>query len=207
MSPRRHSDPAQRRQAGECCPSQSEGGVIGVQTPRSALATLLAGHALRHGEIVHLAIKPSRWFILLSGLKFIAVVLILAIAAAVVDARVDTPGRLFYWEVAMFLICGRLTWAVLQWVSRLYILTDQRIMRIQGVFELEVFDSPLRRVTRVDVARCARERIFRLGTIVINTADAPAALWTMIRQPGEVHARIIDAIARSQHNSNLNAAA
>lgn len=196
---------------GDCCPSQSEGcgALIAQPIAVSPLATLLAGHALRDGEIIYLAIKPSRWFIVLSGLRFIASVLILAIAATVIDSRMDSGSRWYYWEAALFLIFGRVTWATLQWMARLYVLTDQRILRIEGVFQVDVFDCPLREVGRVDVVRCTRERLFGLGTIVISRQpeNAPAALWQMVCKPVEVQARIADAIERNRRGNSLFAAA
>src|SRR5687767_2136535 len=54
----------------------------GAASPTAAvtpLGALLARHVIRDGEVVLLALKPSRWFILLSSLRFIAVVSILAL--------------------------------------------------------------------------------------------------------------------------------
>src|SRR5688572_30052761 len=46
-----------------------------------SLATLLAGHLLRDGEVVLLILKPSAWFILFSVMRFVAAVSIAVIAA------------------------------------------------------------------------------------------------------------------------------
>src|SRR5205823_8176791 len=42
----------------------------------TSLAVLLTRHVLRDGELVILLLKPSLWFILLSSLRFAAIVLI-----------------------------------------------------------------------------------------------------------------------------------
>jgi PH (Pleckstrin Homology) domain-containing protein len=209
MSAPAHRDDRADR-AGHCCPTESNGGGLIAAPPRasSMLGTLLADHALRNGEVIYLAIKPSLWFILLSSLRFIAAVLIVAIAAAIIDLRFENR-HLFYWEAALFVIFGRLTWATLQWMGRLYLLTDQRILRLEGVLHIDVFDCTLRQVARVDVIRSTRERIFGLGTLHITPSNQslPFAQWQMISRPDDVHARVVDAIERNRRCGGISAAA
>jgi len=40
------------------------------------LAAVLAGHVLHDGEVILLILKPSRWFILLTSLRWAAVIAI-----------------------------------------------------------------------------------------------------------------------------------
>ena len=76
-------------------------------------------------------------------------------------------------KVGVFVLAGRMMWAVLQWMGRLYILTDLRIVRLSGVFSLDIFDCPLRRVARTRLVRSMRERLTGTGTIeIIPAADA-----------------------------------
>lgn len=185
----------------DCCPTESDGGALAI-TPRvgASLATLLAAHALRDGEVILLAIKPSPWFVLLSGLRFIAAVLIAAIATVLAEWRI-AEHRWLLVEATAFLIFGRLTWAALQWMGRLYVLTDQRILRVKGVVQLDVFDCPLRKLARADLIHSTRERIFRLGTVVLSPAEAdmPIAQWQMIARPRQVFARVVEAMHRSKN--------
>ena len=58
-------------------------------------------------------------------------------------------------------------WAVLQWSSRLYVLTDMRIVAISGVFNAQIFDCALRKIARTRLIFSSRERICRLGSIEI----------------------------------------
>jgi hypothetical protein len=69
----------------------SEGAAAAAPPFSPSLATLLATHILRDGELVLLILKPSFWFVLLSSLRFIAIVLILAMAAKVFDAQLARP--------------------------------------------------------------------------------------------------------------------
>src|SRR4051794_18478645 len=155
-------------------PAHPSEGVAGAATAgaptATSLAVLLTRHILRDGELVILLLKPSVWFIVLSSLRFAAVVLILLFAAIYFDEHV--PYNNFVWiEAAIFLISGRLMFAVLQWTARLYVLTELRIIRISGVFNVHVFDCPLRKVARTRLIYSSRERLLRLGSIEIIPSD------------------------------------
>ena len=162
-----------------------------------ALAVLLAGHVIRDGEVVQLVLKPSVWFVLLTSLKFMAVMAILAISAKLV---LPQHAAWYYVEAAAFLAVGRLMWATLQWVNRLYILTDMRVLRLSGVLAVEVFDCPLRRMSGTRVTRTFRERLLRLGSIEIQPADdqRPPGVWQTVARPAEVNAVIQEAARKAQ---------
>jgi hypothetical protein len=177
----------------------SEGAATVEAPAATSLAVLLTRHVLRDGELVILLLKPSIWFILLSSLRFAAVVLILLFAAIYFDERV--PYNNFVWiEAAIFLIAGRLMFAVLQWTARLYVLTDLRIIRISGVFNAQVFDCPLRKVARTRLIFSSRERLLRLGSIEIipMKEDEPEGLWQTIAKPREVHEQVVAAINKAR---------
>jgi hypothetical protein len=176
---------------------------VAIAPPRTSasIATLLTSHLLQDGEIVLLILKPSLWFILLSALRFIAIVLIVMIAAALLNRSQVLPGRnLAYQELGVFVLAGRVMWAVLQWMGRLYILTDLRIIRLSGVFSLEIFDCPLRKVARTRLVRSMRERLTATGTIEIIPADdsLPIDSWSTIARPVQVHEQVVAAINRAK---------
>jgi hypothetical protein len=144
-------------------------------------------------------IKPSLWYILLSSLRFAAVVLILMIAAKLLDPHL--PGQnAVYQETGLFILTGRVVWALLQWMGQLYLLTDLRIVRVSGVFSIDIFDCPLRKVARTRILRSMRERLTRLGTIEIIPLDqdVPVAYWLMISKPFEVNEQIVAAIRKAK---------
>ena len=167
-----------------------------VRPMRTSVAALLTRHILCDGELVLLILKPSLWFIIFSGLRFSASVLILMIAAQLKNPALTRP----VYEAGLFLIAARVMWAVLNWMGRLYVLTDLRIIRLSGVFNVEIFDCALRRVAHTRVVRTTRERLFRLGSVEIIPADeeAASALWQTVRRPHEVHRTIQSTIARSK---------
>jgi hypothetical protein len=173
-------------------------------TARStSLAKLLTGHILQDGELVLLILKPSRWLILFDSMKFAAVVLIVLLGLRLWPNVVPERSALLLMELGALLIAGRVMWSVLQWMGRLFILTDLRIVRLSGVFHIDVFDCPLRRVARVRVLRSFRERLLRLGTIEIIPQDEnlPISAWQTIKHPQRIHDQIIAAINRAKQRN------
>src|SRR4051812_32692404 len=183
----------------------SEAGAAAAAPPapavrlRPSLATLLAGHILRDGEVVQLILKPSLWFVVLSGMRFHAAVLIGLIGGQL--ALHDAAARSVA-EIAVVLIAGRLTWSILQWMGRLYVLTDFRILRLSGVFTIDVFDCALRRVADTRMTRTFRERLMRLGSIEItpggDDGSTPPGVWQTVRKPAEVLAKVRATIDRAK---------
>jgi hypothetical protein len=167
-----------------------------VSTP---VAALMAGHVLRDGELVLLILRPSRWFILLSSLKFLAIVSIFAIMAVLFDEQLHITRRRAL-EAGVWLGVGRIMWATLQWMGRLYILTDLRILRLSGVFNVSVFDCALRKVARTLLDASLVEKLVRVGSIVVIPQDeeAPMFQWHMVSRPRQVHKQILTAIHRAK---------
>jgi hypothetical protein len=172
-------------------------GTAEAPAAHGSLAKLLSNHILRDGETILLALKPSIWYIFLSGLRTIATVALAAMIARILDDQ----RTMVYVEAAIFLIAGRLVWSLLQWMGRLYILTDMRILSLSGIFTVDVFDCPLRKVARARMLRIPRERLLRLGSLEIIPSDEsmPAGLWQTISRPGFVHQQVLAAIRRAKH--------
>ena len=156
-----------------------------ARIPATSLAALLTRHILRDGELVLLILKPSLWFIVFAAMRFAAVVLIGVIAAKL---WMPANAALRAAEVGAFLIAGRVMWAVLQWMGRLYVLTDLRVLRLSGVFSVDIFDCPLRKVGEARLYRSFRERCLRLGSIEIVPSDTacPPGDWRTIKRPAQV---------------------
>jgi hypothetical protein len=168
-------------------------------TYATSLGTLLGSHVLRDGELVLLILKPSLWFIAFNSMVF---ALVTAFTAAILDLIDHRMHDHFYLEAALFCIAGRLMWAVLEWMGRLYILTDQRVLRITGIFSVDIFDCPLRKVVRARMVSSSREKIVGVGSIEIIPADeaVPSAIWQTISTPKEILERLRAAISRAKQS-------
>lgn len=182
----------------------AETSAIAANTRASSIAALLAGHVLRDGETVLLALKPSLWFIAFQSALFAAAVVALLVATHGAAERLSSVRRVAFIETAVFLLAGRVMWAVLQWMGRLYVLTDQRVIQITGVFKLDIYDCPLRKIARTQVTTNVRERITQTGSIDIVPKDPDAGAvgtWQTVAKPLEVNEQIAAAIRRAQMGS------
>jgi hypothetical protein len=93
-------------------------------------------------------------------------------------------------------------WAVLQWMGRLYVLTDLRIIRLAGVLKVEIFDCALRKVARTQVNASLKERLCGTGGIEIIPGDesCPPAVWQTVARPAEVNELIVATINRAKQH-------
>ena len=177
--------------------AQVEGGGGAVALP---LEHVVPAHLLDGGEIVILAIKPSLWYIPMSAFRWIASGVLMAFAARLPWVSPHIAGWLNF--IAFWAIVVRLGWAILQWATRLYVLTNRRVMRLRGVFNVELFQCALTRIQAVHLTASLPERLVRTGTITIQTAGAlgaagGSATWRVIARPLDVHQKLSEAIHRA----------
>jgi hypothetical protein len=180
--------------------AEAVAGAAAAPARATSLGTLLRSHVLRDGELVLLILKPSLWFIVFNSFAFAVIVAFIATALAVIDHHMRDH---FYFEAAVFCIAGRVMWAFLQWMGRLYILTDVRVLRIMGVFGVEIFDCPLRKVVRARLASTSRENLVGVGSIEIIPSEeaTPTGVWQTIAKPREVYETLQAAINRAKQSS------
>jgi len=176
------------------------GGTVGL-----SVTEVVPAHLLDGGEVVHFAIKPSPWFVLLVSLRWIAVGVLLVLAAN--TEVVASPYRWYLYQGAFVLVGMRLAWAMLEWVSRLYVLTNRRVMRIRGVFNVDLFECALDRIQNTSASLTLWERIFRVGTITFQTAgnsggSGGGASWRIVSKPLETHEKLRGAIHRAQNRGS-----
>lgn len=177
--------------------AQGPGGAALLTAPHVVPAHLLDG-----GEVVIFAIKPSAWYIPLTSLRWIALGLFLDVLAC----THFVPGvtiKWYLWQLGFWIIGARLAWATLEWVSRLYVLTNRRIMRLRGVFNVELFECALCRVQNTYLTLAVGERLTRTGTITFQTAGGPGAeaAWRIIARPLEIHEKLREAIGRANRRN------
>lgn len=163
------------------------------------LAAMLPAQLLQGGEIVILLLKPSLWYIILAAAGHLAAIAIAACAATWLArlGLLNVTTRDIT-AVALFIAAVRLLWQLLEWLSRVYVLTDRRIVRVQGVVRVQVFECPLKKIQHTDAVFSLRERLFGLGTLMFSTAGTavPEAAWVMLAHPLDVHQKVVAAINR-----------
>ncbi|MGI9015242.1 MAG: PH domain-containing protein [Phycisphaerales bacterium] len=171
-----------------------------IDPPLSRMAASLPADLLRDDEVVILLLRPNPLFILLSPMASVLMIvlftMILAYMARTIlwipwkDSQVFAAGGTF--------VMARLAWQTLEWYSRIYVLTDRRLIRRVGVLRVSVFEAPLAHIQHTSVFVRLRERLTGLGTIGFATSgsDSYEAFWTMISKPFAVHKIITESIQR-----------
>ena len=185
-------------------PRNKRGVVAHVEGPTGtavglAVKDMLPSHLLDGGEVVVFAIKPSAWFVLLVSLRWMAVAIVLASLAA---TEVVAPAyRAYLLNVAILVAGARLGWATIEWVSRLYVLTNRRVMSIRGVSSVQMFECTLDRIQNTCLTVSVTERLARVGTVIFQTdaGRGGTGSWQCVARPLEVEEKVREAIRRMGH--------
>jgi len=166
---------------------------------------LLPSDLLADNEVVIFAIKPSLWTV--AFLSFRTVVIAAAVAAATMLAALAAPAvrldRLgpYLIEACAVVALGRVGFALLQWLSRTYVLTDSRVIRIRGVFTIDIFQCALVKIQNTFLVLTLPHRILNLGNIELTTAGTGSveAVWRHCKNPLKVHQQLLRAINRASN--------
>ena len=191
------ADGASAASGTRACAAEAEP-VLGLPLDRAE--AMLPADLLQGGETILLIVKPSPWYILLSILGPLVVLIALTVIAYVLAANATIPGlnRREAIAAGTLVLAARITWQVLEWLSRIYVLTDRRVIRRMGVLRTFTFETSLRNIQHTELIRTIRERLFCLGTVGFATAgtDVFEAFWVMVARPQAVHRRLVQAINR-----------
>ena len=172
-----------------------------VQPDQAAVA--LSRDLVQGDEVVILMLRPSLWYVVLSSLGSLIVIALFTFALAYMAKFMNSlPGigwsdrQAFALGVALTTL--RLGWQSLDWMAKIYILTDKRIIVRTGVLRMQVFETQLKNIQHTVVFARLRERLIGLGSIGFSTAgsDTFEAFWLMIREPFAVHKKVVEAIKR-----------
>ena len=164
---------------------------------KTSIDEMLPGDLLSDDEQVIFAIKPSLWTV--AFLSFRAVVIALAVAVAAM--LLGPLLRLGTYAGHVISYCGlamlaRVGFAFLQWVSRSYVLTDRRVIRIRGVFTIDIFQCSLVKIQNTFLTLTLPERLLGLGSIALTTAGTGAveAIWRHTKKPLKIHHQLLSAM-------------
>lgn len=167
-------------------------------------AELLPAHLLDGDEIVILALKPSLWFIVFTSARWTAAMGLVILLADWLNDQIPALSMPVIVRGALVLAGMRIGFALLQWVSRLYVLTNRRIMRLRGIFNVDLFECQLTRIQNTYLTLAWYERLAGLGTISFATAGTGGieVSWINVNNPLELHERVRTAIHRAQRPGN-----
>lgn len=182
-----------------------------VETPPAQMAPITAaGEAvwpagsaavLDDNEIVQFSVKPSLWYIIAVSYKFVLVTALLSALTWIIGQQ----GAFGPWTgsiISFWLAVGtaRVAVAALQWASRLYVLTNRRVLCFRGVFNVRFSQCLLTAVSVVNLqlSWCAKWQ--PIGHIHMFPVDElmDCVQWECVASADEVHDIVVRAIRRSQ---------
>lgn len=148
-----------------------------------------AAHLVPPGEVIVLARRASLWYVLLARLEWLLAMAVVTAGALLLGAHtwagVDAWLLIASGALAASLL---LLYLSLDWMTRLYLLTDRRVIRVQGIIRQTTVDVALEHVENLALARSARERLFGLGTLWFASAAASIGefAWAYVSDPAQV---------------------
>ncbi len=181
-------------------PQMATASKSGEAKPLSAV-DLLPAHLLDGGEIVLFAIKPSLWFILFASARWLTCLVAVILLAPWLAKAMGGLDSALVVKAAIVMAMARVGFAVMEWASRLYVLTNRRVMRVRGIFNINLFECSLLRIENTYVTLAWYERLFGLGTISFATAGTGPyeVSWANVAHPLEVHEQVRAAIHRARN--------
>lgn len=174
----------------------------GVESmPLTSSASMPASAILQGNEIIELYIKPSRWFIALESAPTAGPSLVLAGLVYWADHAIWSESALVVVMLLLVLTAvASVGLAALQWASRVYVLTNRRVMRFRGIVNVQFDECPLLSIARLELRTPWYQRWVWVGTIGITARNESGEVmaWRMVTRPQEVYRKLRRAIEESQ---------
>jgi len=160
---------------------------------------------LSEDETVLFALKPSLWSI--AFLSFRTVLICSVITGSVLLIPTTVLPGIYGRYIIQFcgaVVLARIGFAFLQWVSRSYVLTSKRVIRIRGVFTIDIFQAALVRIQNTFLILSLPQRVFGLGSISFTTAGTGSveAIWRHIKKPLKIHHQLLQALNQAANQSH-----
>jgi uncharacterized membrane protein YdbT with pleckstrin-like domain len=173
------------------------------------MATSYLHNLLGENERIVL-LDRQHWFVLLSAI-LMEIFLILAIIAAATLALIFFPVTRPWAALGyLLLILPLITMSrdILVWSNREYIITNLRVIQINGVYSKNVIDSSLEKVNDVKLEQSILGRIFNYGDVEILTAsELGVNLFRRIGEPVKFKTAMLNAKERLEHGDESASAA
>jgi hypothetical protein len=151
---------------------------------------LATGERVIHRERQH-------WLVLLWGARLPIVAMVLGIVLLIVSSAVGDPLKtLLFWVGAVAFLGGLafLVWATLRYLNQEYVLTNRRVIEVQGVVNKRSTDSSLEKINDAILTQSIFGRMFGFGDLEVLTAsEAGIERFQMIVNPIDFKKAMMDA--------------
>lgn len=168
------------------------------QTP--VAAQFVPPGVLQGGEIIIYACKPSSWYVLMISMPLLVAAVVVTALASISRFYCLSGCEAYVYSLAVMLCLGRLTVACWQWLAKTYILTNYRVLSINGLFRPAVTQLGLTEVKSVMLGTFVQERLVGVGTVfcVPENKQVYSLAWASVAHPKEVADIISEAIRRAK---------
>lgn len=144
-----------------------------------------------------LLIARQHWFVVVSAIlaELVAMILIaVAVAAVSVFWPLFALLAVIFGAVLILIPLATMTYDILTWWNRQYLVTSRRVIQISGSFNKSVVDSSLEKVNDVKMIQSALGRIFDYGDVEILTAsELGVNLFRRIENPIQFKTAMLNA--------------
>ncbi|RFD25244.1 hypothetical protein MUBE_10345 [Mycobacterium uberis] len=93
-----------------------------------------------------------------------------------------------FWGVWLVIVGWLTLWPFLSWLTTHFVVTNRRVMFRQGVLARSGIDIPLARINSVEFRDRLFERMFRTGTLIVESASQDPLEFYNIPRLRQVHA-------------------
>lgn len=156
---------------------------------------------LSTGErIVHR--EKQHWFVFVWGARYTILAVILAIVLFVLGGNLSIEGSsgsfrtILSWVTAILFIAGLalLLWTTLRYLNQEYVLTNRRVIQVEGVVNKRAVDSSLEKINDAVLSQSIFGRIFGFGDLEVLTAsEAGISDFKMLVRPIDFKKAMLDA--------------
>jgi len=153
---------------------------------------LFAATILEPGEVIIGTWRPSPLWIALRSSRWSAFAMLVAAIAAAASGASGLSWAIPIGQAAVGAVLVRLAVAVAEWASRVYVLTDRRVLRRRGLVSPTVYSANLNALRRIELVRTRTDRALGTGSITFLAGPGPGydAAWIMLARPAEVLALV-----------------
>jgi uncharacterized membrane protein YdbT with pleckstrin-like domain len=145
------------------------------------------------GDSEHLVYMTRKHIIVIARALLFGIFAILFITAGAILAGTMTGGLGYVLAILIVLPLWQLAATLTRWTNEEYIVTNRRVMKVEGFVNKHVFDSSLEKVSDVELDQSFLGRMLNYGDVEILTAsDIGANRFERIANPIEFKHQMIN---------------
>lgn len=147
-----------------------------------------------------LLVTHQHWFVLLRSIVIELAFIILLLIGITIPVLISGISWAAFLYLLLLIPSVLIAWRVINWNSQKFIITNHRVINVNGVINKNVIDSSLEKVNDVKLTQSYLGRIFDYGDIEIMTAsELGVNLLKRITRPIKYKKTMLNAKEASDH--------